>query len=252
MGLPIKDINREYFRTNQDLGRGCSICLNTFQDGERWIAHSNPDSTKYRIITRSFHQYIHPMHEDCYDQLRPSGSDQCPECRKIIGEPLHAPVRAPVAVLAPPPPVAPPSPLLNNTLLATLGSTLASLTSGASLAQTASLGGITYLAGNRISPLAATALSTALGTLARVHFATAALATVLAGTAIGVETLNYIQSRDHSAVVLGLGAAATMLKFYFLTSSSLGLQLSVNAAISTIISLSIVKIIDSKINSAIF
>lgn len=250
MSLPTTEVNRDYFRTNRDLNRPCSICRDTFQDGERWIAHENPDSAKYRIITRSFHQHIHPTHEDCYDRLRASGSDQCPECRRVIGEPLHEEEEpmAPFPTIS----LTTPSPLLSNTFLATLGSTIASLASGASLVQTLAVGGITYAAGNVISPLAATSLSAALGTLARVHFASGAISTVLVGTLIGIETLNFMQSPDHSSMVMGLATGATMLKFYFLTNTSLGLQLSVNAAISTIISLACIKFVDSKINNAIF
>jgi len=248
MGLPITDINRDYFRTNRDLERGCPICLDKFQNGERWIAHENPDSYKYRIITRSFHQHVHPMHETCYEQLRDSGSDQCPECRRIIGEPIQEEER-----LAPFPTVSfTASPLLSDTFLATLGASLASLASGGGLIQTTIVGGITYASGNVISPLAAISLSATLGALNTVHFASAGIPTALAGSAIGIEVLNLMQSSDHSSMVMGLGTCATMLKFYLLTDTSQGLQLALNAAISTIISLALTKFADKTVNNRIF
>jgi len=261
MGLPTTEINRDYFRTNQDLDRGCSICLNTFQNGERWIAHVNPDCNKYRIITRSFHQHVHPMHEACYEELRGSGSDQCPECRNIIGEPLHREERQrderrdeEEEYLASFPTVTftPSNCPLSDRFLATLGASVASLASGGGLIQTTVVSGITYATGNVISPLVAISLSATLGALRTIQFASAGIPTALAGAAIGIETLNLMQSSDHSSMVMGLGTCATILKLHLMTNTSQGLQLALNAAISTIISLALTKFVDTTANNRIF
>jgi len=86
MKLTVRDINSDYFRSNGLEDHPCNICLETPKDDpeRRWVAHENPFSKLYSILTRSlFSQYVHPMHDDCYAQLKES-SNNCPECRAVI------------------------------------------------------------------------------------------------------------------------------------------------------------------------